>query len=74
MNYRDEVLATLAGVVVGLILIVLLGGGALVINAFKCAARWQASGIQTDFGPLQGCLIFYNGKWIPEDRYRAVDE
>jgi len=42
----------------------------LSVSALSCHSRWVKSGYETSWGPLQGCNIKVDGRWIPEDRYR----
>ena len=57
-------------VVLVLIFIMLIGGSILLtIDHFRCHARWEQSGYEANWGPVQGCLIKVEGKWIPADRW-----
>ena len=47
-------------------------GGAFALDAASCHSRWQKSGFQTSWGPMQGCLINVKGQWIPERNYREL--
>ena len=47
---------------------------ALWLSSIACAARWDSSGFQSRFGVMAGCQIMYTGRWIPEERYRAVED
>lgn len=64
-----------------LLLIVVLCVAALVacfaivarLEAYSCNSKWSRSGFETDYGPVQGCLISKDGKtWIPDENYRDV--
>jgi hypothetical protein len=59
-------------------IIVLILCGALfwfIISAWTCYARWEKSGLRCEWGPIQGCLVeLPNGKWIPDDRYREIEQ
>lgn len=56
------------------ILFVVIGSIALALGYMSCNSRWAGT-FKTDFGVFQGCRIeVAPGKWIPEDRYREVEE
>lgn len=58
-------------------LIVLLIAGVITyfFLAYRCGERWLDSGMNSKFGFSTGCMIqVKDGKWIPEDRYREIDE
>ena len=55
----------------GVIIGVVLGGSAL-FAAVQCGAK--TPGMDSDWGPVQGCMVKVNGKWVPYDRWRVVDE
>ena len=61
-------------IVVGIVIVV-----GLMIDRAVCKSKWAKSGMYSDWGPIQGCLIRLppdkNGvqKWIPEERYREFD-
>lgn len=41
---------------------------------WKCSSRWSTSGVQSSYGPIQGCLVEVKpGRWVPDDRVREVD-
>lgn len=46
----------------------------LALRAFGCTSRWADSGLQSKWGPIQGCLVkMPDGRWIPDDRVRDID-
>lgn len=48
--------------------------GALFAKPFACHAKWSRSGMQSSWGPLQGCVVrMPDGRWIPEERVREID-
>lgn len=50
-----------------------LFGIAATFESFSCEKKWSSSGMQTFWGPLQGCLISLgDGKWIPDTNYRET--
>jgi hypothetical protein len=45
------------------------------ISKASCEASWRESGMRTKYGWPEGCLVEAKpGKWIPEERYREIDE
>lgn len=42
------------------------------VQSYVCASRWEKSGMRTDYGPVQGCLIEHEGRWVPEQNYREI--
>jgi len=59
----------------GLVLFLFAGflGLGFWIKSARCHSQWNASGFQTDWGPIQGCLISKDGKiWIPAINYREL--
>lgn len=53
-----------------LVIVLAIGYG---ICAVGCSFRWKDSGFESDYSAFSGCRIEVDGKWIPEDRYRAVE-
>jgi hypothetical protein len=43
-------------------------------GSLGCSNRWEYSGLQSKYGITTGCMVSYKGAWIPEDRYRVIDE
>jgi hypothetical protein len=41
-------------------------------DRWSCHSKWSKSGFATSWGPVQGCLIKVNDKWIPEGSYREI--
>ena len=70
----DEAKYTIALVVVftGMLLAVLLGMAA--IKAAQCGASWERSGLKSEWGFFQGCLVeLPDGRWLPSERIREMD-
>ena len=60
--------------VASLLLIAITLGGAWAIAAYSCGARWKQSGLATDYGLGQGCLVqMPSGRWVPDKAVRDVD-
>lgn len=62
---------------------VLLAGTALLLSLImfaviplgklSCHSRWQASGMESDYGVMKGCVVkTLDGRWVPEDVYREI--
>jgi hypothetical protein len=32
----------------------------------ECERRWQQSGLDAQFKPWVGCMVYVNGRWVPE--------
>lgn len=51
-------------------------GGLLVLgwwlSSYRCHARWEGSGMESEFRLFAGCLVKTNAGWIPDDRIREV--
>lgn len=47
---------------------------AIVLAPFKCAAKWERSGMATEWGPIQGCMVEVEpGRWLPDERVREIE-
>lgn len=67
---NEPIIATIAIAILTLV----IGSIAYTINYVSCIERWDGT-FKTDFGIFQGCRIeIAPGKWIPEDRYREVEQ
>ena len=57
--------------VLALVLIVALP---FVMMPMQCTAKWQHSGMASEWGIIQGCLVEVEpGRWIPDERVREMD-
>lgn len=59
---RTDVIAAVA------ILAGVLIGAPMGLISWTCHARW--SDFESDWGPIAGCRVKIDGKWIPENRVR----
>lgn len=58
----------------GLGLIVLVVVGTFWWSAAACSSKWDRSGMQSSWGPIQGCVVkLPDGRWLPEERVREID-
>jgi hypothetical protein len=53
-----------------ILVFVTLACGILVIAEVSCTRRWEASGFQTRWGVMSGCLVKTGDRWIPDDALR----
>lgn len=58
--------------VVYMIVAVVLLGMAWGLASYRCSSKWSQSGMATSWGPIQGCLIQRDGRWIPSENYREL--
>ena len=73
----DDVFDILGGLAAIAFCAAIFGGliwGMLTIPPMLCQNRWAESGLDSKYAIGTGCLIQIGGKWIPEDRYRTIDE
>jgi len=54
------------------VVILVVGAICWMFASYECSAKWEKSGMATDWGPIQGCLIKRDGKWIPSENYREI--
>lgn len=40
--------------------------------ALDCRVKANVMGLERSYGPIQGCMIKVNGKYIPLESYRVV--
>ena len=70
MNKQRGDFEIVAGLVLFLIGIILW----VIFSSWSCGARWKHSGVNTSWGPIQGCLVkMPSGRWVPDDRVRDID-
>lgn len=59
-----------------LVFAVLSIGGLLGIgfwaDSASCSARWNASGLETQWGVMSGCVVKTPKGWMPEANYRVL--
>ena len=61
----SEVVST----VVFLVVIALVS---IVVGTTGCANRWMD--YETSYGLTTKCMVFYEGRWVPEDRIRILGD
>jgi len=57
-------------IVVSLILLVISAAGTATYSYASCD-RWSGYG-ETSWGPINGCMVFYKGKWTPAQAIRET--
>lgn len=63
---RDETLAFLASIFSLIVLVCAV----LAYSAVRCG-RWSDYG-ETKWGPINGCMVLYKGKWTPAESIRET--
>ena len=57
-----------------IVVVLIMLAVAAVMAAAKCDNQWSRSGLQSDWGIMQGCLVEVRpNTWIPDERVREVD-
>ena len=74
MSYElRELLEKIAAAVIFLAVMAIIIGGALWVGSLQCEAAWKQSGLATDWGPIQGCLVQRkDGTWVPSRTIREM--
>lgn len=67
---RGDMIELWATLIAGVVLIAIVYAFA----ATSCYFRWSDSGFESDYSVFSGCRIHVDGRWIPEERYRQIDE
>lgn len=42
------------------------------LSVYRCGARWDRSGMASEFRVFAGCLVKTDHGWVPEDRFREI--
>lgn len=62
-----DIIALCGGFVLSIILVAMIG------SRHQCNVQWNASGMASNWGPVQGCLIqLKDGRWVPAENYREI--
>lgn len=70
---EDFILDNLGNIIFTLFIICLLS--IPLLSEAECYAKTEGMGLQVEYSYLGGCRVEYQeGKWIPLDRYRIVEE
>jgi hypothetical protein len=46
---------------------------ALASDVAGCHGRWEESGYSVKYGMMSGCIVNFQGRWMPEKAIRALD-
>lgn len=68
MSSKDDLIGW-SVVVVFLVTLILSGWW---LSSYRCHARWERSGMASEFRVFVGCLVKTDAGWIPDDRIREV--
>ena len=60
-------------IVIGAIMIAIIAIPLRIWNGYQCAARWEHSGRESQYGWVSGCLVSDGSGMVPEDRIRVVE-
>lgn len=70
----NDIAANIIVTSLGVLLIAVLIGVGSWWKIYTCDARWESSGMKSEYRFITGCMIEVTpGKMIPEDKYRAVE-
>jgi hypothetical protein len=53
-------------------LIFLIGVVPIIGDTYSCHSKWDRTAQAVEYGPVQGCMIKINGRWVPAENYREV--
>lgn len=71
---NNDTILNIIVVVIGALLLASLAGMGLWWKNYTCHARWESSGMYSEYRYVSGCMVEVTpGKFIPEDKYRAVE-
>jgi hypothetical protein len=60
--------------VVGVLFMIIVACGYVIFANWSCKAQAHIMGMNSTWGPVQGCMIeVKQGKWAPMERYRVPD-
>ena len=64
-----------ADIIIFILLIGLLLLFSMGVSSAVCASRWAKSGMETSWGPIQGCQVQRkDGTWVPSDTFRETGD
>jgi len=58
---------------VSIAIIVLFVGGAMFFDWWGCSKRGR-SFTEAEWGPVQGCMVLHNDRWLPLENIRGFDD
>lgn len=61
------------------IIVLIFGAAAIILlllmfgwEMAACHGKWEKSGFESSYGPIQGCIVNVNGRWLPSENYREM--
>ena len=48
-------------------------GGYLVFDYNQCHTKAKMQGYECEWGPVQGCMVKVDGKWVDYDKWRVME-
>lgn len=65
---KEELKIIVGVIIAALVALSLVIGGALYMDKVTCDSKWQE--FEHSWGPIEGCRIKNNGRWVPAENYR----
>lgn len=56
----------------GLLGLVVVVGIAAAMDAASCEAKADKMGYDMDYGPVQGCMVHVDDRWLPIESVRVI--
>jgi len=72
MSDDTKVAIIVSGIIVCLIVFLISSG--IWISSVMCRTSWEDSGFYSRYKIMAGCQIKVDGRWIPEERYRTIED
>lgn len=63
----------IAGTTILVLLIVALFVGVELIKWSRCHTKAEMQGYECSWGPIQGCMVKIDGKWVDYDKWRVME-
>ena len=69
----DDFLESLFSGISALLVTAVLLAGIFYLAKLECSQRWENSGMEYEYGVIQGCVIqLKDGRWVPAENYREL--
>jgi hypothetical protein len=60
--------------VFGIVALVVAGiGGSMIADSYTCGRRADMMNLRSDWGPLQGCMVYTGDRYAPIEYVRIID-
>jgi len=71
----DREFLCIIGIIFGICILMvgIVGGITMTIDYYSCKRQANLYQMEYTWGPMVGCNLKFNEKWIPMDRYRAFE-